>query len=128
MVASFLWNFAWYLLLWQELVLRKGAFRLLPAQVPWSPNFKFHGVFSDRNYSSISQEQPRAISTACKVQSIYWITLYPTTKEGFSCLTLWILLGDVWLFAGALSAQVKKKLFKLCIYIYTQTCLYILSN
>lgn len=44
------------------------------------------------------------------------------SKEGFSCLVLGFLLGDIWLFGGWIIVSSDGKIsFQLLMYIYTQT-------
>lgn len=62
--------------------------------------------------------QPKEIVTGYNVLGVSWTILTNNSKEGFSWFMLRILLADLWLLEGALSAHIGKYIY-MCVYIYS---------
>jgi hypothetical protein len=65
--------------------------------------------------------QPKEIVTGYNVLGVSWTILTNNSKEGFSWFMLRILLADLWLLEGALSAHIGKYIY-MCVYIYIHLC------
>lgn len=86
------------------------------------PMSKVNRVFNNRNLASTSQKATKTITNY--VSSGVSLTLNNNSKEGFSYLVLGILLGDLWLLKGVLSAQKRNFYFNYrCIFLHRLMCI-----
>lgn len=87
------------------------------AQILWALYLKC-GLFSNRDLYSTFERQPSVIGIAYNILGVSWTTMTKDLKEDFLALVMKFLC--IITLVGALSVQIKKISFKLCIF-YTLT-------